>query len=350
MDTPNLLDFTLPELEDFVSRRGHPPFRGRQLWQWLWRRGQLDVAAMTNLAKALRAELSATASARLPRIAQVQQSQDGTVKFLLTLHDGAQVETVLIPDDDRFTQCLSCQVGCPMACTFCATGTMGLRRNMTGGEIAAQVLAARLWAEENVPQKPITNLVFMGMGEPFLNWPNVRRALHILTHPEGLSFSRRRVTLSTCGIPGTLQLLAEEDLALPAISLHAPTQELRARIMPKAAGWEITELMAALRRYPLRPRERITIEYLLLGGVNDTLAHARDLVRLLSHLKCKVNLIAYNPTPGATYQAPAPDAVLAFEDLLRRKGFTVTLRKSKGQDIAAACGQLATQGTAHAQT
>lgn len=348
MNTVNLLDFTLPELEGFLVQHGHPPFRARQLWQWLWRRGQLDVTAMTNLAKALRAELYATTCVRLPRIVQVQRSQDGTVKILLTLEDGAQVETVLIPDEDRFTQCLSCQVGCPMGCTFCATGTMGLRRNMTGAEIAAQVLAARLWAEENIPEKPITNLVFMGMGEPFLNWPNVRRALHILTHPEGLNFSRRRVTLSTCGIPGTLELMAEEDLALPAISLHAPTQELRARIMPKAARWEITDLMAALGRYPLRPRERITIEYLLLGGVNDSLGHARDLVRLLSHIKCKVNLIAYNPTPGATYQAPMPEAVLAFEDLLRRKGFTVTLRKSKGHDIAAACGQLATQGTPHA--
>lgn len=348
MERPNLLDRTLPELEDWVAGLGQPRFRARQLWRWLWRRGETRLDAMTDLAKAFRGQLAETARIQLPEIAEVQRSQDGTAKLLLRLEDGALVETVLIPDDDRCTQCLSCQVGCPMGCTFCATGAMGLARSMTGGEIAAQVLVARHWAASHAPELPITNLVFMGMGEPMLNWPQVHRALAILTHPDGLDFSRRRVTVSTCGIPGTLELLAEADLALPAISLHAPTQELRARLMPRAARWELPALVEALARYPLRPRERLTVEYLLLGGVNDSLAHARDLVRLLSRLKCKVNLIAYNPVPGAAYHAPRPDDVLAFEDLLRRKGFTVTLRKSKGQDIAAACGQLATQGARHA--
>ncbi len=349
MEPTNLFHFTFPELEAWVTARGHAPFRARQLWRWLWHRGELDLAAMTDLAKDFRAELAELAPLRLPTIAHIHWSQDGTVKFLLHLADGAQVETVLIPDEERFTQCLSSQVGCPMGCTFCATGAMGLWRNMTGGEIAAQVLVARRWAATHLPERPITNLVFMGMGEPMLNWPQVHRALSILTHPDGLNFSRRRITISTCGIPGTLEHLAAADLALPALSLHAPTQELRALLMPKAARWELSALMEALRRYPLRPRERFTIEYLLLGGVNDSPAHARDLVRLLSHLKCKVNLITYNPVPGAAYASPRPEDVLAFEDLLRRKGFTVTLRKSKGQDIAAACGQLAIGEPCHGQ-
>jgi len=346
----NLLDCTLPELEAILAGKDHPPYRARQLWKWIWHRGELDFAAMTDLAKSFRAALQASARIELPAIGRIQHSADGTVKFVLTLEDGAQVETVLIPDGDRYTQCLSCQVGCPMGCTFCATGTMGLTRNMRGGEIAAQVLLARMWAADHAPGRPITNLVFMGMGEPMLNWAEVRRALAILTHPDGLDFSRRRITLSTCGIPGTLELLGQEGMALPAISLHAPTQELRQRIMPRAARWPLDALMETLKAYPLRPRERITIEYLLLGGVNDTLRHAKELVRLLSHLKCKINLIAYNPTPGLPYRAPSPEDVLAFENFLRHKGFTATLRKSKGHDIAAACGQLATQGPIHAPT
>lgn len=339
----NILELTYPELEAAVVAMGHQPFRARQLWQWLWRRGVREFSAMTNIAREFRDQLSTEWTLAWPEVHEVRTSSDGTVKLLLRLVDGATVETVLIPDQDRYTQCLSCQIGCPMGCTFCSTGLMGFVRSMTGGEIAAQVLVARDHLRRLNLAQEVKNLVYMGMGEPLLNWGEVKNSLNILSHPEGLEFSRRRITLSTCAIKGTLDVFGTEGLALPAISLHAPTQEIRERLMPGAARWHIDDLIGSLQKLELRPRERVTIEYILIKGVNDSVQHARQLVRLLSHLKCKINLIAYNPGPGIGYEAPHTEDVLAFEDLLRKKGFTVTLRKSKGQDIAAACGQLKTE-------
>lgn len=339
----NILELTYPELETAVLAMGHQGFRARQLWQWLWRLGAREFGQMTNIAKDFREQLGREWAIVWPRVEETRTSADGTIKFLLKLADGATVETVLIPDKDRYTQCLSCQIGCPMGCTFCSTGLMGFARNMTGGEIAAQVLVARDHLRVHGLAQDVKNLVYMGMGEPLLNWDEVRKSLHILSHPEGLEFSRRRITLSTCAIKGKLDSFGAEGLALPAISLHAPTQEIREGLMPKAAAWHIDDLIKALQGYELRPRERVTIEYILIRGVNDQLGHARQLVRLLAHLKCKINLIAYNAGPGIAYEAPDPADVLAFEELLRKKGFTVTLRKSKGQDIAAACGQLKTE-------
>ena len=339
----NILELTYPELEEAVRAMGHQAFRARQLWQWLWRKGVRDFSAMTNIARDFREQLAHEWSLSWPVVVETQQSSDGTVKLLLRLTDGALVETVLIPDKDRYTQCLSCQIGCPMGCTFCSTGLMGFVRNMTGGEIASQVLVAREHLRAHGLAEEVKNLVYMGMGEPLTNWEEVRRSLQILSHPEGLEFSRRRITLSTCAIKGKLGVFDTEGLALPAISLHAPTQEIREQLMPGAARWHIDDLIKTLQEMELKPRERVTIEYILIKGVNDGLQHARQLVRLLSHLKCKINLIAYNPGPGIGYAAPASEDVLAFEELLRKKGFTVTLRKSKGQDIAAACGQLKTE-------
>lgn len=347
---PNILDLTYPELEATVTAKGHPPFRARQLWQWLWRKGARKFEDMTSLARNFRDELDQEWHIDWPVLLDARKSSDGTVKLLLGLADGASVETVLIADKDRYTQCLSCQIGCAMGCTFCSTGLMGLTRSMTGGEIAAQVLAGRDYLRTHGLGQDVKNLVYMGMGEPLLNWEQVKRSLDILTHAEGLEFSRRRVTLSTCGIKDRLEVFGTEGLALPAISLHAPTQEIRAELMPKAARWHLDDLMAALRDITLRPRERVTIEYILIRGVNDSLQHARQLARLLSHLKCKINLIAFNPGPGIAYEAPDPEDVQAFEDLLRQKNFTVILRKSKGQDIAAACGQLKTEVDAQAPT
>ncbi|GAU08566.1 50S rRNA methyltransferase [Desulfoplanes formicivorans] len=295
---------------------------------------------MTNVAKSLRERLAATWVIAWPRIHTLQESTDTTVKLLLQYADGALVETVLIPEKDRFTQCLSTQVGCAMGCTFCSTGKMGFLRNLTGGEIAMQVLVARDLLGQQGKGDRLTNLVFMGMGEPLMNWPEVKRSMEILHSEHGLNFSRRKITLSTCGIKKGLQEFAKHGLALPAISLHAPTQELRKQIMPGAARLPLDELMALLESYPLQPRERVTIEYILLGGVNDTPQHARQLVKLLARLKCKVNLIAFNPGPGIPYKSPTREAVLAFEQILWDKGMTCILRKSKGQDIAAACGQL----------
>ncbi len=339
----NILELTYAELEEAVRAMGHQAFRARQLWQWLWRRGVREFSDMTNIAKDFREQLTREWALAWPETAEVQKSSDGTVKLLLRLADGALVETVLIPDKDRYTQCLSCQIGCPMGCTFCSTGLMGFVRNMSGGEIASQVLVARDYLRTHGLAEEVKNLVYMGMGEPLTNWEEVRRSLHILSHPEGLEFSRRRITLSTCAIKGKLGVFDSEGLALPAISLHAPTQEIREQLMPGAARWHIDDLIQTLQGLELKPRERVTIEYIMIKGVNDSLQHARQLVRLLSHLKCKINLIAYNPGPGIAYAAPAPEDVLAFEELLRKKGFTVTLRKSKGQDIAAACGQLKTE-------
>ncbi len=295
---------------------------------------------MTNVAKSLRTSLASQWDIIWPSIHTVQESTDGTVKLLLEYDDKALVETVLIPEKDRFTQCMSTQVGCATGCTFCSTGQMGLLRNMTGGEIAMQVLVARDFLDKQGTKDRLTNLVFMGMGEPLMNWPQVKRALTILQNDHGIHFSRRKITLSTCGIKKGLVELSKQGLALPAISLHAPTQELREQIMPKAATFPLDELMALLEQYPLKPRERITIEYLLLGGVNDSKAHARQLVKLLSRIRCKVNLIAFNPGPGIPYTRPKEEDVLAFEKILWDKGMNCILRKSKGQDIAAACGQL----------
>ncbi len=319
---------------------GEPRFRASQVWAWLWRHGCREFSAMTNVAKSLRTRLAENWTIAWPRVHTLQESTDTTVKLLLEYDDGALVETVLIPEKDRFTQCLSTQVGCAMGCTFCSTGKMGFLRNMTGGEIAMQVLVAREFLRGRGKADRLTNLVFMGMGEPLMNWPEVKRSMEILHSEHGLNFSRRKITLSSCGIKKGLLEFAKQGMALPAISLHAPTQELRERIMPGAAKLPLHELMAILESYPLQPRERVTIEYILLGGVNDSQDHARQLVKLLSRLKCKVNLIAFNPGPGIPYKSPTREAVLAFEKVLWDKGMTCILRKSKGQDIAAACGQL----------
>ncbi len=242
----------------------------------------------------------------------------------------------------RWTQCLSSQVGCAMGCTFCSTGAMGFRRNMSMGEILGQILVARDYLGDTRPQWPVLrNLVFMGMGEPLLNYANLERALLALNENGGLNFSPRRITVSTCGVRRGLRELGESGLAFLAISLHAPTQELRRRIMPGAAAWPLDELLEALNGYPLKTRERVTFEYLLLGGVNDGPEQARQLVRVVRSVrKSKINLIVYNETPGSPYREPSEKRVLAFESILRDAGITAVIRKSKGRDIAAACGQL----------
>ncbi|MDD4953015.1 MAG: 23S rRNA (adenine(2503)-C(2))-methyltransferase RlmN [Desulfovibrionaceae bacterium] len=336
----NLLNLTFSELEALVrDELGQPGFRAAQLWQWMWQKGCRDFAEMTNLSKDLRAGLAQRAGIVWPETVRTLVSRDNTVKFLLRLFGGALIESVLIPGPGRFTQCLSTQAGCAMACTFCNTGRMGLERNLNLAEILGQVLVGRRYLEDH-GLDPLKNLVFMGMGEPLQNLDEVLRALSALGHPLGLGFSPRRTTVSTVGLPEGLEALGRSGLALPAVSLHAPNQELRARIMPRAARVPLSELMACLDRYPLRPRERITYEYLLLKGVNDSLDHARQLAGLLSGRRCKVNLIAFNPCPGIPYQAPDQEAVLAFERLLWDKGLTATLRRGMGLDIQAACGQL----------
>ena len=344
---PNLLDFTLPALIDWMrDELGEPKFRAVQLWQWLWRKMARDFEGMSDISRATRARLAEAARIRWPEVAQKQESADGTVKFLLRMEDGALVESVLIPSEGRdgnrrWSQCLSSQVGCLMACTFCATGSMGFSRNLSMGEILGQVLVAREYLGDTRPDWPVLrNLVFMGMGEPLLNWGAVKDALVSLNDDRGLNFSPRRITVSTCGIREGLRELGESGLAYLAVSLHAPNQGLRERLMPRAAHWPLEELMAALAAYPLKTRERITFEYLLLGGVNDSPEHAAELARLVNRVRGKLNLIVFNPWPGAPWQAPSEERVLAFERALWERNITAIVRKSKGQDIAAACGQL----------
>lgn len=343
----NLLDFTLPALIDWMrDELGEPKFRAVQLWQWLWRRMARDFESMSDISRACRARLARRARIHWPEVARTQESRDGTVKFLLRMEDGALVESVLIPSEARdgsrrWSQCLSSQVGCAMACTFCATGKMGFARNLGMGEILGQILVAREHLGDTRPDWPVLrNLVFMGMGEPLLNWRAVKDALESLNDDRGLNFSPRRITVSTCGIRDGLRELGESGLAYLAVSLHAPNQALRERIMPRAARWPLDELLAALEAYPLKTRERITFEYLLLGGVNDSPEHAAELARLVSRVRGKLNLIVFNPWEGSPWKAPAEERVLAFERCLWQRNITAIVRKSKGQDIAAACGQL----------
>ena len=345
----DILNLTFPELEDFMhGALGEPRFRAAQVWQWLWQKMARDFEEMTNVSKSARRRLAETAVIRWPEVRKIAKSADGTEKFLLALHDGALVETVLIPSvsrdgTTRNALCLSCQVGCAMGCVFCATGGQGFARNMSMSEILGQVLIARKQLGDLRPDKPkLRNLVFMGMGEPLLNLRELMRSLETLNDTHGLCFSPRRISVSTCGIEKGLRELGDSGLAFLAVSLHAPNQELRAKIMPKAANWRLDDLLHALSDYPLKTRERITFEYLLLGGVNDGPEHARELVRLLSRLKAKLNLIVYNPTPDSPYTAPSPERVRAFEKILWEKNVTAIVRKSKGQDINAACGQLKT--------
>ena len=314
---------------------------------------------MTNLSLAFRIKIADIAKCILPRLVSTQSSHDGTKKLLLEFDDGAMVETVIIPSKDhnghiRIAQCLSSQIGCPMGCTFCSTGAMGFIRNMTAGEILSQILIVKKYLGDNIPGKPILrNLVFMGMGEPLLNLREVSKAINIANNPYGLAFTPRKVTISTCGIKDGIEQLGDSELAYLAVSLHAPNQNIRARIMPLAAKWNLEDMMATLASYHLKSRERVTFEYLLLGGINDQPKHAYELAKLINRTlgsdRAKINLISYNPSihpllglSTTPYRSPTDVDILQFEKILRDKGITAILRKSKGQDIKAACGQLAT--------
>lgn len=344
----NLIDFSLDDLGAWFERElGEPAYRATQVWQWMWQKLARDFESMTNVSKKLRHKLAQCAEICCPEIIAERIGEDGTRKILLQFDDGARAETVLIPAENRagqirWSQCLSTQIGCPMRCGFCATGAMGFRRNMTAGEILGQVLIGKSILNDTHVDRPVLrNLVFMGMGEPLLNLQGLMPALHALHNEQGANFSPRRMTVSTCGIEKGLEILGESGLAYLAISLHAPNQKLREAIMPGAAQWPLEDMMAALARYPLKTRERITFEYLLLGGVNDSPDHARQLARLLAPTKAKLNLIVYNEVPGLPYRAPDAKALEAFQKVLWEKNYTAILRKSRGRDIAAACGQLA---------
>lgn len=338
----NLLDLDKEEMTRLLPDK---PYRGAQVFRWVFGRAAEDLDGMTNLPRQLRERLKESFTISCPEPAGFRESSDGTRKIAYRLSDGSIVESVLIPEKDHWSICVSSQVGCAMGCRFCCTASMGFIRNLTVSEIVSQVL----YPMKACPDRFFRNIVFMGMGEPLLNYDNVIKAVRILTDADGPQFSRRRITLSTCGIVERLSSLERDTEAALAVSLNAPSDEIRRRIMPVARKYPLARLLEALRAYQLPNRRRITMEYVLIRGVNDSLRDARELVRILHGLKVKVNLIPFNPWPGCDLEAPEPAAVLAFEELLKRSPHAVMLRKSKGNDILAACGQLAggaTHGTA----
>ena len=342
----DLRALSFPELEAFVrDGLGEPPYRALQLWKWVHERGVTAFDAMTNVPAELRARLAESAALGTLAVDRVQKSVDGTRKLALRTRDGKIIESVLIPDGDKMTQCISSQVGCALGCTFCATAAMGLMRNLDAGEIVDQVYRAQALLAVEEPGRRITNLVYMGMGEPLHNYAEVVRSLRILTHGAGANLSHRRITVSTVGlVPGIAKLGAEDFHVNLAISLNASSDAVRDQIMPINRKYPIEALLEAVRRYPLERRRRVTFEYVLIAGVNDSIADAARLARLLGGMRCKVNVIPWNPHPHAPYRRPSAAAIEAFQNEVKRLGLPAYLRTPRGDDIAAACGQLAVLG------
>jgi 23S rRNA (adenine2503-C2)-methyltransferase len=333
----------LPELEQALADLGSPRFHARQIFQWIYKRGVTDFGEMTDVGLELRRTLAQQMRIATPEVVRRERSADGTSKFLLGLADGKYIESVCIPDSPGDTLCISTQVGCAMGCAFCLTGKMGIARNLTAGEIAGQV---RVLTRELGLLDRRFNIVLMGMGEPLHNYDATMKALRILVDEHGLGVSPRRVTLSTVGVLPALERLATEPF-MPnlAISLHSTTEAQRDLLVPINRKYGITELLDVCRRFPIKRRARITFEYVMLQGVNDSPEDARRLARLLSGIKSKVNLLPLNEAAGIPFTRPSDDAVNRFGKILADRGVTVSVRKSRGRDIRAACGQLITESS-----
>ncbi|MCS7251395.1 MAG: 23S rRNA (adenine(2503)-C(2))-methyltransferase RlmN [Thermoflexus sp.] len=335
-----LLNLSLEELSEILNRWGEPPYRARQIWSWVYSRHAVTFEAMTDLPKALRARLAETFALSTLRPLAERVSQDGwTRKWLFALPDGMEVEAVLMEYIDRRTACVSTQAGCAMGCPFCATGQMGLLRNLTAGEIVEQVLWIARWLAAHGER--LTHVVFMGMGEPFANYANTAKALRLLIHPDGLHLGQRRITVSTVGIVPGIRRFAQEGWQINlAVSLHAATDELRDRLVPINRVYPLRILMGAIRDYIEQTRRRITFEWVMIRGVNDTPEQAEALVGWIRGMLAHVNLIPLNPTPGFSGQASPPERVEAFRRVLERAGISCTVRVRRGIDVAAGCGQL----------
>jgi 23S rRNA (adenine2503-C2)-methyltransferase len=341
----NLLNFNRTSLRDYLLSISEKPFRAEQLMKWIYQEGQSDFTQMTNLNKQLRAKLIDLCEVRAPEISEHQQASDGTIKFAIILDGGQEVETVWIPETDRATLCVSSQVGCALECTFCSTAQQGFNRNLSVSEIIGQVwrVATFIGLSKDTSKRPITNVVMMGMGEPLLNLKNVVPAMDIMLDDFGFGLSKRRVTLSTSGVVPALDMLGDQiDVAL-AISLHAADNELRDVLVPVNKKYPIDEFLASVRRYLAKSKAnqgRVTVEYVMLNGINDSTDQAHALARVLSETPCKINLIPFNPYPGSPYTCSSNSRIDRFSKVLMNYGFTTVVRKTRGDDIDAACGQL----------
>ena len=348
----NLVGLTRVQMRDVLIENGTPEKQAKmrvgQIWQWIYEKGVRDFAVMSNLAKTYRAELAEHFVIEVPEVVSKQVSLDGTRKYLMRIAGGHEVETVYIPEEDRGTLCISSQVGCTLTCSFCHTGTQKLVRNLTTAEIIGQVLVARddldEWPKPGAPKNEtrlLSNIVLMGMGEPLYNFDNVRDAMKIAMDPEGISLSRRRITLSTSGVVPEIAKTAQEIGCQLAISFHATTDEVRDKLVPINKKWNIAELLDALRTYPkVSNSERITFEYVMLKDVNDTDADARRLVKLIKGIPAKINLIPFNEWPGSPYERSDWARIEAFADIIYKAGYASPIRTPRGEDIMAACGQL----------
>jgi 23S rRNA (adenine2503-C2)-methyltransferase len=340
----SLVGLDRAELAAEMAAFGAEPFRARQLWHWIYNRGVTEFSAMTSLSKAFRAKLDERYTVGRPEVTRALASLDGTRKWLLRFPDGQEVESVHIPEEDRGTLCVSSQVGCTLTCKFCHTGTQRLVRNLEAAEIVGQVMIARdalgEWPSP-ADDRQLTNIVMMGMGEPLYNFDNVAKALKIVMDHEGLSISKRKITLSTAGVVPVIRRCGAELGVNLAISLHAVRDELRDQLVPLNKKYPIAELLDACRTYPGSSNaRRITFEYVMLEGVNDSPADARELVRLLAGIPAKVNLIPFNPWPGAPFECSSEAAIAEFGDIVNAAGYSSPVRQPRGRDILAACGQL----------
>ena len=338
----NLLDFDEAGLRTFFESIGEKPFRAQQILKWVYHHAETNISAMTDLGIALRQKLVSIAEIRLPQVLREQRSTDGTVKWLIGFHGGNAVETVYIPEPKRGTLCVSSQVGCALNCSFCSTGAQGFARNLTTAEIIGQVwLAAQALGHERNGERRITNIVMMGMGEPLLNFDAVVPAMSVMRSDLGFGFAAKRVTLSTAGlVPGIYRLRETIDVAL-AVSLHSPLDEVRTELVPLNRKYPIAELLQACRDYVSDKHKRtVTFEYTLIDGVNDDPAQARKLVKLLRTVPSKLNLIPFNPFPGTKYRCSSAERIKEFQQIVMRGGLIATVRKTRGEDIDAACGQL----------
>ena len=343
-----LVGMTREQLAAEMVAIGEKPFRAKQLWHWIYHQGATDFAAMNSIARPLQVRLAERFVIGRPGVATEQTSADGTRKWLFRFRDDQQVETVYIPEEDRGALCISTQVGCTLSCTFCHTGTQKLVRNLGVAEIVGQFMAARdsygEWPSPTDETRRLSNIVVMGMGEPLYNYENLAAALTIIMDHEGIALSRRRITLSTSGVVPMMDLCGQELGVNLAVSLHATNDALRDELVPLNRKYPIAELLAACRRYPGSSNaRRITFEYVMLRGVNDSIAEAHALVGLLEGIPAKVNLIPFNPWPGSPYKTSTPEALRAFAEVLNAAGYSSPIRRPRGRDILAACGQLKTE-------